>query len=111
MNVFELRRHVVADYANYTRSFIRVKDAEICPRVDDELDGGLLWPEPLIQLNPSFEPGAWIDDLVKEMVLHPECSNTRSPERLDQSGILPLNSQLSRLRALPIMPMQSGSTS
>ena len=35
----------------------------------------MLWPEPLIQLNPSFEPGAWIDDLVNEGLLHRECAN------------------------------------
>jgi ATP-dependent helicase YprA (DUF1998 family) len=39
------------------------------------LDEGMLWPEPLTQLNPAFEPGAWIDDLVKETVLHAECTN------------------------------------
>ena len=64
MDVFELRERLIEDYGSYVRSFIRVRDPEIRRRVDEELDGGLLWPEPLIQLNPAFEPGEYIDDLV-----------------------------------------------
>ena len=30
-------------------------------------------PTPLIQLNPSFQPGKWIDELADESVLHEEC--------------------------------------
>jgi len=41
--------------------------------VDQSIDQGLLWPDPLIQLNPTFEPGKWIDDLINEGVLHKEC--------------------------------------
>jgi ATP-dependent helicase YprA (DUF1998 family) len=33
-----------------------------------------LWPEPLIQLNPAFEPGESIGELVARSELHPECS-------------------------------------
>lgn len=40
----------------------------------ERLAEGALWPEPLIQLNPSFEPGEWIDDLVASGVLHEECA-------------------------------------
>ena len=35
---------------------------------------GLLWPDPLIQLNPSFEAGETIDELVGEGILHEECA-------------------------------------
>ena len=41
--------------------------------VDSELAGGLLWPDPLIQLNPSFEPGYRTDQLVDQGILHEEC--------------------------------------
>jgi len=73
MNVFELRNRLIADYGRYVRSFIRIQDDKIRERVDNELGEGLLWPEPLIQLNPSFEPGEWIDELVESHVLHEEC--------------------------------------
>ena len=73
MNIFSFRRQVVEDYADYTRSFIQILDPRLNAFVDEQLRAGVLWPEPLIQLNPSFEPGAWIDDLVNQAVLHREC--------------------------------------
>ena len=57
MNVFRLRDELVRDYEDYTRSFLEVGDPRVKARVEAELDDGLLWPDPLIQLNPSFEPG------------------------------------------------------
>ena len=71
MDVFALRDKLVADYEDFTRSFINVRDDRIREVVDRELAEGLLWPEPLIQLNPSFAPGATIDELVDGGVLHP----------------------------------------
>jgi len=41
--------------------------------VERELDGGLLWPDPRLQLNPAFEAGGLIDELVAEGLLHDEC--------------------------------------
>jgi len=73
VNVFQLRDRLVSDYSDYVRSFIHIRDDRIRELVDRELDEGLLWPDPLIQLNPSFESGGWIDDLVAEGVLHEEC--------------------------------------
>src|ERR1043166_3248217 len=73
MNVFALRDRLVGEYSQYVKNFIQIRDKPISDHVNQRLDEGMLWPEPLIQLNPSFEPGAWIDDLVKEGVLHAEC--------------------------------------
>ena len=61
MNVFALRQWLVEEYADYTRSFITVRDARIRGLIESELDRGLLWPEPMVQLNPTFEPGEWVD--------------------------------------------------
>jgi hypothetical protein len=58
MDVFDLHRHLIGDYASYTRSFIRIADKRIHDEVENAISAGLLWPEPLLQLNPSFEPGA-----------------------------------------------------
>lgn len=41
--------------------------------VGEVLESGHLWPEPLIQMNPAFESGRYVDDLVSEGLLHPEC--------------------------------------
>ena len=57
MDVFSLRNRLVEDYARYTRSFIKIADPRVKAKVDGELDDGALWPEPLLQLNPTFLPG------------------------------------------------------
>ena len=74
MKVFEIYRSLIKDYSDYIRSFIQIRDSKINNYVQKELDNGHLWPEPLIQLNPAFEPGGTIDELVHKDILHPECS-------------------------------------
>jgi ATP-dependent helicase YprA (DUF1998 family) len=74
MDVFHLRQHLIDDYSRYIGSFIQIRSPRISKLVRDSIQEGLLWPEPLIQLNPAFEPGEWIDELVKQEVLHQECS-------------------------------------
>jgi ATP-dependent helicase YprA (DUF1998 family)/very-short-patch-repair endonuclease len=73
VEVFDLRDRLVGDYADYTRSFVVVRDERIRERVDRELAEGLLWPHPIVQLNPAFEPGGTVDDLVDQGVLHERC--------------------------------------
>ena len=75
MDAFEVRRQLVADYAEYVRGFIHIRDQKIRDHVESGLASGLLWPDPLIQLNPAFEPGDSIDELVEARILHDECAN------------------------------------
>src|SRR3546814_6298338 len=44
--------------------------SDVC---SSDLDGERFWPEPRVVLNPAFEPGGWIDDLVAEGLLHERC--------------------------------------
>jgi len=76
MNVFELRNQLVDDYKTYVSSFIQIRDDRIRTHVDEQLKAGLLWPEPLIQLNPAFQPANYVDGLVDEGVLHKTCNST-----------------------------------
>lgn len=73
MNVFELRDNLIDDYSRFVRSFIHIRDERIADYVSRELQGGALWPEPLVQLNPAFEPGETVDELVSSGVVHSEC--------------------------------------
>jgi ATP-dependent helicase YprA (DUF1998 family) len=75
MDVFELRQHLVNDYSRYVQSFLSLRDERIRERVETSLAEGHLWPEPMIGLNPAFEPGGFIDDLVLDGTLHRECHN------------------------------------
>ena len=83
MNVFDLRDRLVRDYASYTRSFIKIADPKIKDTVDSALDSGAFWPEPLLQLNPTFFPGGTIDQFVADGTLHPECAKIF---RIDKSA-------------------------
>jgi len=74
MDVFELQDRLISDYANFITSFIEIKDKKIRDYVNDSLKAGLLWPDPMIQLNPSFQSGKSIDELTTDGVLHKQCS-------------------------------------
>ena len=56
VDVFQLREHVVAQYRDYLTSTIRILDPDIQEFVDVELGRDLAWPDPVLQLNPAFEP-------------------------------------------------------
>ncbi len=72
MDVFAVRDRIVRDYARYVRSFVQIRDPRIRERVQQDLDDGLLWPEPLLQVNPSYEVGHTVDELVEQGVVHPQ---------------------------------------
>lgn len=74
MDVFQLRDDVVHQYADYVRSFVRIREPLLKQFVDKSLTDEALWPPPLIQMNPSFAVGGWIDELVEQGDLHPECA-------------------------------------
>ncbi|MCY4156331.1 MAG: hypothetical protein OXF66_02675 [Gammaproteobacteria bacterium] len=74
MDVFAFREELVAEYARFSRSFTRIRAEDISRTVYSEYDAGRFWPTPLIQLNPNFKPGGYIDDLVADGVLDEECA-------------------------------------
>lgn len=87
MNVFELRDHLIDDYSRFVRSFVNIRDQRIVNHVNQELRAGVLWPEPLVQLNPSFEAGETVDQLVSSGVIHPECARIfRAKTKPDDQG-------------------------
>ncbi len=53
MDVFVLRDRLVDDYRAYAESFMAIRDERIADHVRQDLDRGLLWPDPPLQLNPS----------------------------------------------------------
>ena len=88
MNVFGLRDRLVDDYADFTRSFVNVRDEKIAERVEQELQEGLLWPDPIVQLNPAFESGGLIADAVVAGLIDPRCEAifARGKTELDPKG-------------------------
>lgn len=100
MNVFDLRNRIVSDYAAYVRSFLRVKDEHISAFIDQGLANGVLWPDPLIQLNPAFEPGGWVDELVADGTLHPECGTVFRAKKDEVPEGLPMRLHRHQLEAV-----------
>jgi len=89
MNIFQFRNKLIEDYKSYVQSFIRIKEPRIRKFVEDNMGSGFLWPNPLIQLNPAFEPGKSIDELVSAGVLNDECSKIfrRNKSKQDAKGL------------------------
>jgi ATP-dependent helicase YprA (DUF1998 family) len=73
LDVFALRDQLVADYGRYAESFFAIRDYRIREHVEAEVQRGALWPEPPLQLNPAFEEGGLVDELVAEGVLDEQC--------------------------------------
>jgi very-short-patch-repair endonuclease len=73
MDVFDLRQNLISKYQDYVGSFIRIRNSRIERLVDDEIKDGLLWPRPLVQLNPFFERGKSIPELCDEKILSESC--------------------------------------
>jgi ATP-dependent helicase YprA (DUF1998 family) len=69
MDIFELHRRIMGDYASYIRSFVSISDEEMRKRVEQHLNDGHLWPEPLLTFNPSFAKVGRIEELVAAGVL------------------------------------------
>jgi len=70
MNVFETHARIVGDYASYIRSFINIADPAIKQTVDAALAEGKLWPDPLLQCNPAYEPAGSIEAIAAAGGLH-----------------------------------------
>ncbi len=92
MDVFAFRKELVSEYERFSRSFIRIRAADIGQVVDAAYDSGRFWPAPLIQLNPNFVPGGSIEELVADGTLDAECAQIfrikSATESLEQSLVL-----------------------
>ena len=74
-NIFDLHKDILGDYKLYIDSFINIADEKILATVRKDFDSGNLYPEPLVQFNPSFESGGSVEDLVNDGVLVKEFNN------------------------------------
>lgn len=74
MDAFGVLREVLDDYENFVKGFLEIKDDQIREKVEAEIAGGLLWPEPWLALNPAFESGGTAGHLIGDGVLDPEAA-------------------------------------
>lgn len=82
MDVFDLRRRVVDDYAQFARSFTKVRATDLKEQIDAIYATDKFWPEPLLQITPNYEPGPTVDELAGAGELHPVAASIfRVPEQ------------------------------
>ncbi|MEY3333173.1 MAG: hypothetical protein RLZZ176_1473, partial [Cyanobacteriota bacterium] len=73
LDIFNFRNQIIGDYRRYIESFLKIRDHKVREFVNQELEKGQLWTNPLVQLNPKYRPGATVNELVKNGILHPDC--------------------------------------
>jgi hypothetical protein len=101
MQIFQFRNNVIGDYAKYIKSFISVADPQIQQEVEQSLASGLLWRDPLVQINPTFQGGATVEQLVNSGAIHPECGRVFRRDKRNTGGVgLPLNLHLHQEEAI-----------
>ena len=74
MDVFSLRDSVVGEYKKFATSFTTIHAEDIRQQVDTIYAQERYWPEPLIQINPSYRQSTSVDQLVVSGDLHPTCA-------------------------------------
>jgi superfamily II DNA/RNA helicase len=87
MDVFDVRERLIDDYRSFTTAFVDIHDPRIKQYVDDQLAKGDQWPEPWLSLNPTFETGGSVHDLIAAGLLNAECERIfRVKEHVADSG-------------------------
>lgn len=71
-NIFEIQKEIVENYQAFVECFIHIRNPKIKKVVDDHISKGLLWPEPLIQFNPSYKFGKSVEQLIEDKVIKPQ---------------------------------------
>jgi hypothetical protein len=75
MSIFDLRQSVIDEYSKYVQSFLSIADERVRAFVEESLlKNHALWPDALLQLNPSYKMASTIQDLVDEGKLHLPCA-------------------------------------
>jgi ATP-dependent helicase YprA (DUF1998 family)/very-short-patch-repair endonuclease len=72
VDAFGVLDEVLDDYRSFVAGFLNIQDERVRQLVESEIEGGLLWPKPWLALNPAFESGGTVSDLVDRGVLHPD---------------------------------------
>jgi ATP-dependent helicase YprA (DUF1998 family) len=73
MNVFQLDRAMIEEYAAFSRSFTKIRAADIREQIDSTYATRKYWPESIVQINPHYKRDRSVADLVRDGVLHRSC--------------------------------------
>ncbi|MBL9118175.1 MAG: DEAD/DEAH box helicase [Verrucomicrobiaceae bacterium] len=73
-DVFSFRNDLINSYSSFSKSFANISATDIRDEVERAYSNQRYWPEPLIQINPSYQRAASVAELVSEGTLHPGCA-------------------------------------
>ena len=74
MNIFQFRDELIESYKAFSRSFTKINSEDIRIKVENECnDLKRYWPEPLLQINPSYKQNKTVSEYCQIGKLHPEC--------------------------------------
>ena len=94
MNILHYHKQLINNYKSYIQSFLSIKDPKNSKFVEKEINNKKLWPEPLIQFNPTFETGKALFTLINGGYLHKKLNKILTGFTLykHQEEAIPLNS-------------------
>ena len=91
MNIFKIHESIISDYSKYVGSFVDIADDRIKETVNEYFNSHKLWPQPLIQFNPSFKPGDSIENLCNNGILNNELNSVFKGRNLYHHQVEALN--------------------
>jgi hypothetical protein len=75
LDIFALRDSVIDEYKHFATSFTAIYAPDIKAQVEAIYAEERYWPEPLIQINPSYKRTTDIKSLVAQGALDPRCAD------------------------------------
>ena len=75
LDVFALRDSVVGEYKRFATSFTTIHAQDIREQIEAIYAEERYWPEPLIQINPSYKRSTDVGALAANGVLDPGCAD------------------------------------
>lgn len=85
MNVFELDTDLIRRYEEFARSFTTIRADDLQDQINGIYDSGQFWPEPLIGLNPEFEPGRSVGEIASQGIIDPAMADVFALGHVGQS--------------------------
>lgn len=68
---FKLHSQIMEQFKAFSQSFVDIEDPQILKELEKYGNDKSMWPEPLIQFNPSYQEGAAFSDLISEGLFDP----------------------------------------
>ena len=85
MEAFDLDRGLIGNYESFSRSFTRIRAADLGKAIDKRYVDSHFWPDALLSINPYYRRGPTPDELVTSGIIDPLTARaaTSRPTRVE----------------------------